>query len=69
MNQGNGPDLSDLLTFGMATAACLVAGLALGWLVDAVLDTLPVFTLVGLTLGIVATCLYVYVKIEKYLKE
>lgn len=69
MNQGNGPDLSDLLSFGMATAACLVAGLALGWFVDAALDTLPVFTLVGLALGIVVTCLYVYAKLEKYLKE
>lgn len=69
MNQGNGPDLSDLLSFGMATAACLVAGLALGWFVDAELDTLPVFTLFGLAVGIVATCLYVYAKLKKYLKE
>ncbi|MQA12859.1 MAG: hypothetical protein GEV09_01465 [Pseudonocardiaceae bacterium] len=69
MNQGNGPDLSDLLAFGMTTAACLVAGLAVGWFVDATLDTLPVFTLVGLGLGIVVTCLYVYAKLMKYLKE
>ncbi len=69
MNQGNGPDLSDLLSFGMATAACLIAGLALGWFVDATLDTLPVFTLVGLALGIIATCWYIYAKLMKYLKE
>ncbi|MPZ66390.1 MAG: hypothetical protein GEU83_13060 [Pseudonocardiaceae bacterium] len=53
----------------MATAAYLVAGLALGWLVDGALGTLPVFTLVGLAVGIVATCLYVYAKLNKYLKE
>lgn len=69
MNQGDGPDLSDLLSFGMATAACLVAGMALGWFTDTALDTLPVFTLVGLALGIVGTCLYVYAKLNKYLKE
>lgn len=69
MSQRDGPNLSDLLTFGMSTAACLVAGLALGWLADAALDTLPVFTLIGLVLGIVATGLYIYATLKKYLKE
>lgn len=69
MSRGNGPDLSDLLTFGVTTAVCLVAGLMLGWLVDAALDTLPVFTLVGLALGIAGSGLYIYGKFKKFLKE
>jgi len=69
VEQRNGPDLTTLLTFGMTTAACLVVGLGVGWLVDWVLDTLPVFTLIGLALGIVLTCYYVYAKLKQYLKE
>ncbi len=69
MSQRDGPDVSDLLTFGMSIAACLVAGLGVGWLVDTALETLPVFTLIGLALGIVATGLYIYAKLNKYLKE
>lgn len=69
VSKRDGPDLSDLLTFGLSTAACLVVGLALGWWADGVLDTLPVFTLIGLALGIVATGLYIYATLKKYLKE
>jgi F0F1-type ATP synthase assembly protein I len=69
VNRGNGPELSDLLSFGVTTAACLVVGLLLGWLVDAALDTLPVFTLIGLALGIVGSGLYIYGEFKKFLKE
>ncbi len=69
MSARDGPGLSDLLAFGLSTAACLVAGLALGWLADAALDTLPLFTLIGLALGILATGLYIYAMLRKYLKE
>jgi F0F1-type ATP synthase assembly protein I len=69
VSRGNGPNLSDLLSFGVTTAACLVTGLLLGWLADAVLDTLPVFTLVGLALGIVGSGLYIYGEFKKFLKE
>ncbi|MGH4016214.1 MAG: AtpZ/AtpI family protein [Pseudonocardiaceae bacterium] len=69
MKRRSDPDLSTLLSFGLATAACLVVGLGLGWLVDLALDTLPVFLLVGLGLGIVATCLYIYYQIKSFLKE
>ncbi len=69
MSQSNGPDLSTLLSFGLTTAGCLVAGLGAGWLADRALDSLPVFTLVGLALGIIATCCYIYAKLKQYLKE
>jgi hypothetical protein len=38
-------------------------------LVDEFVDTRPVFTLGGLALGIIATCYYIYAKLNQYLKE
>ncbi len=69
MEGRNGPGLSTLLGLGAAIAAILMAGLGLGWLVDELVDTRPAFTLGGLALGIVATCCYVYAKLNQYLKE
>lgn len=69
MDQRNGPELSTLLGLGAATAAILVVGLGLGWLVDRFMDSLPAFTLVGLALGIVGAGAYVYTKFTKFLKE
>jgi F0F1-type ATP synthase assembly protein I len=47
----------------------LVAGLALGWLVDALADTTPIFLLVGLLLGIVGAVSYTVVEFRKYLRS
>ena len=69
MEQRDGPDLMTLLGLGAVTAAILMVGLGLGWLVDVVVDTLPAFTLIGLTLGIVGACLYIYGQFTKFLKE
>ena len=69
MEQRNGPELSTLLGLGAATAAILVVGLGVGWLVDFVVNTLPVFTLVGLALGIVGAGGYLYTKFAQFLKE
>jgi F0F1-type ATP synthase assembly protein I len=65
----SGPNLAALLGLGVALAAYLVAGLGLGWLADRSLDTLPIFTLVGLALGIVGACVHVYAQIKTYFKE
>ncbi|MGH3700489.1 MAG: AtpZ/AtpI family protein [Pseudonocardiaceae bacterium] len=67
--QPNGPELSTLLGLGAATAAILVVGLGLGWLVDQVVGSLPAFTLSGLALGIVGAGVYIYTKFTKFLKE
>ena len=64
-----GPELSTLLGFGLALAALLVVGLGLGWLIDTVLDSLPIFTLVGLALGVAGACVYVYAQFKKFFKE
>ncbi|MGB8962559.1 MAG: AtpZ/AtpI family protein [Pseudonocardiaceae bacterium] len=69
MDQRNGPELATLLGLGAATAAILLVGLGLGWLVDELAGALPAFTLVGLALGIVGAGVYIYTKFTKFLKE
>lgn len=69
MEQRDDPDLATLIGLGAVTAAILLVGLGVGWLVDEVVDTLPAFTLVGLTLGIVGACIYIYGQFSKFLKE
>lgn len=69
MSQSDGPDLSTLLGMGVAIAAFLMVGLGLGWLVDKLLDSLPLFILIGLALGIVGASGYVYAQFKKFLKE
>ena len=69
MEQPNGPDLATLIGLGAVTAAILLVGLGLGWLVDEAVDTLPTFTLVGLGLGIVGAGIYIYGQFMKFLKE
>ena len=59
---------STLLGMGAVVAAELVAGLALGWLVDRLAGTTPVFLLVGVLLGIGAAVSYTVVEFRKYLK-
>ncbi len=61
------PSVWELLTLGTTLAACVVGGVGLGWLVDRVAGTLPVFLLVGLGLGIVAGMMIAYQRIRPYL--
>jgi F0F1-type ATP synthase assembly protein I len=60
---------SELIGMGAVIAAELVAGLALGWLVDSLADTGPVFLLIGLLLGMTAAVIYTIVAFRKYLKS
>jgi ATP synthase protein I len=60
---------SELLGMGAVVAAELVVGLGLGWLVDSLADTAPVFLLIGLLLGIAAAITYTVVEFRKYLKS
>lgn len=69
MDQRNGPELTTLLGLGAATAAIIVLGLGLGWLVDRVVNTFPAFIMVGLALGIVGAGVYIYTKFKTFLKE
>lgn len=60
---------SALVGMGTVIAAELVAGLGLGWLVDTLAGTGPVFLLIGLLLGIAAAITYTVVEFRKYLKN
>lgn len=59
---------STLLSMGAATAAVLVLGAGIGWLVDSLISTAPVFLLVGLALGIVGACAYTITQFRRYMK-
>lgn len=63
----DGPELGDLLSMGASTAGCVVIGFGIGWLVDHALGMFPVFALVGLLLGIIAACLYVFGQFKKFM--
>ena len=52
------PDWPSLLGMGVALALLLVSGLAVGWVIDKFAHTLPIFTLVGLVVGIAAAGRY-----------
>jgi F0F1-type ATP synthase assembly protein I len=58
---------SSLLGMGAVVAATLVAGLGLGWLVDSLAGTFPVFLLVGLLLGIIGAVGYTVSEFKQYL--
>jgi len=65
VEQRNGPELATLLGLGAATAAILLVGLGLGWLVDQLVHSVPAFTLAG----IVGAGVYMYLNFTKFLKE
>ena len=58
-----------LLGMGAVVAVELLVGLGVGWLVDKLLGTGPVFLFIGLVLGIVAAVGYTVVEFRKYLKN
>jgi F0F1-type ATP synthase assembly protein I len=60
---------SSLLGMGAVTAAILVAGLCVGWLLDSLVGTTPVFIMIGLALGIVGAGSYIVVKFRTYLNN
>jgi hypothetical protein len=47
-------------------AALVAGGLLTGLFVDSRVHTIPVFTMVGLFLGIVSTCSYGYIKFRRF---
>jgi putative F0F1-ATPase subunit (Ca2+/Mg2+ transporter) len=63
----SGLGLSDLLVLGGTAAVCVLAGMGLGWLVDSLVNTFPIFALVGLALGIVGACAYAYTQVRTFL--
>jgi hypothetical protein len=62
-----GPGAVAFLTLGMAWAVALAAGGGLGYLIDQWAGTSPIFTLVGLALGLVLAVLMTIDRVRKYL--
>ncbi len=51
---------------GLLNALCLLAGMALGWLVDGAVGTLPLFLFLGLVGGIVAGALATRAELRRF---
>jgi F0F1-type ATP synthase assembly protein I len=70
-SQKPGPALGtgavEFLTLGLTLAVTGLVGGALGYLVDRWLGTSPIFTLVGLVLGIAAAVVTAISRVRKYL--
>jgi F0F1-type ATP synthase assembly protein I len=61
------PGAVEFLTLGLTLAVTIVVCGALGYLVDRWLGTSPIFTLVGVVLGIAAAVLTAIARVRKYL--
>jgi len=60
--------LSAYLGIGMAAAGVVIVGGGLGFLLDESLGTLPVFVFVGLLIGVVAACVFVWTRFRDSLQ-
>lgn len=63
------PGWQELLGMGVAIAALIAVGTGLGWVVDVLVNTVPIFLMVGLALGIVGAAVYTVSQFRKYLKS
>jgi F0F1-type ATP synthase assembly protein I len=57
----------DLVGLGGFMVACVVVGFLIGWFVDGALDSLPVFTLLGLAGGITVGGVGSWLRIKQFL--
>jgi F0F1-type ATP synthase assembly protein I len=61
------PGAVAFLTLGLTVALSLVAGAGLGYLIDALAHTAPLFTLIGLAFGVVIAVATTVSTIRRYL--
>jgi F0F1-type ATP synthase assembly protein I len=64
-SSSNGPGGWALVGMGTSIAAILLVPMALGWLLDRALGTLPIFVMVGLVLGLASAARYTYVEVRR----
>jgi F0F1-type ATP synthase assembly protein I len=57
----------EFLSMGLGSAVCLAVGAGIGLAVDAAAHTSPLFTLIGLGLGVVAGIFYTVAKVKQNL--
>ncbi len=60
------PDLGTFVVLGTTTAVLIALGLGIGYLADRSLNTLPLFMLIGLGLGVAGSIATVVNELKKY---
>ena len=60
--------LGELIVLGSTLVGSIVGGLIVGLLVDHFAHTMPIFTLVGVALGLISAGSALYIQIRDYLK-
>jgi F0F1-type ATP synthase assembly protein I len=63
------PSMWSLIGMGSGVVGLVVGGVGLGWWLDTVLHTVPVFVFIGLAIGMVSAWLFAYAKLRKFLKQ
>ncbi|NMN98989.1 AtpZ/AtpI family protein [Antrihabitans stalactiti] len=63
------PSTRQLIGLGATITGSVVAGLVLGFVLDASLHTSPIFVLVGLAVGIVCAAVSMFVQFRAFSKD
>jgi F0F1-type ATP synthase assembly protein I len=63
------PSVASLVGIGSTVVVLVVGGVGLGWWLDSVLHTVPVFVFIGLAIGMVSAWLFAYATLRKFLKQ
>ncbi|MEV6602878.1 AtpZ/AtpI family protein [Kutzneria sp. 744] len=58
-----------LIGMGSGVVGLVVGGVGLGWWLDSVLHTVPLFVFIGLAVGMVSAWVFAYAKLRKFLKQ
>lgn len=64
---GREPGIGDLITLGISLTSILAVGFGLGWLLDQLVGTFPIFAFVGLGLAIIPAAATVYRLSKKFM--
>ena len=63
------PSIVSLIGIGSTAVGLVVGGVGLGWWLDSLLHTVPVFVFIGLAIGMVSSWLFAYATLRKFLKQ
>ncbi len=68
-DRSDGIGWGDLATAGLTVASFIAIGVVVGWLVDRLLGTLPIFLFAGLLLSVAGAVWYLVIKFRAYLTK
>ena len=63
------PNLATLLGLGSTAVVLVLGGTGIGFLLDRRFDSLPVWTLVGLGVGIILAWVHAYTHLRRFLRK